>query len=330
MSTPELAITTQIDLMKNLWLTRAVWAAAELGVADHLIDSPKSAGQLAAALHVHEPALKRLLRALVSEGFFSESNGTYANSPKSEGLRSDLPWSMRASARAQLGQEHYAAWGDLLHSVQTGSDAVSHHFHMPVWDYYTQNPRNAAVFHDSMTSLTSGVEQAVLDAYDFTSFSHIIDIGGGHGRLLSKILATAPNSRGTLFDQPRVLDGAPALDPRIQKTTGDFFHSVPQAGDLYTLKFILHDWNDDQSIAILKNIRAAMAPAARILLIETVIPEGNDPSFAKFLDLNMLVMTGGQERTAAQYAALFRAAGLHLTRVIPTHSPCSIIEAAAA
>jgi hypothetical protein len=324
---PGLAIATFVDLMKNFWLARAVSVAAELGIADQLVAAPQSAAELARTLNVHEPALRRLLRALVSEGFFAESGGRYSNSPKSEALRSDLPWSMRASARAQLGQEHYGSWEELLHCVQTGKDGVNKRYGMPVWEYYTHNPARGQVFHDSMTALTSGIEQAVLAAYDFSPFSHIIDIGGGHGRLLSQLLAAAPRARGTLFDQPRVLSGAPELDPCIEKVPGDFFQSVPAGGDLYTLKFILHDWTDQQSIAILKNIRTAIAPRGKVLLIETVIPDGNDPAFSKFMDLNMLVMTGGQERTAGEYAQLFSSAGFALARVIPTSSVCSIVEA---
>jgi hypothetical protein len=327
MSTPDLAIGTVIDLMKGFWLARAVSVAAELGIADQLVAGPKTLADLARTLQVNENALRRLLRALVSEGFFSETDGRYTNSPKTEGLRSDVPWSMRGSARAQLGQEHYGSWEELLHCVQTGKDGVSKHYGMPIWEYYARNPARAAVFDASMTSLTSGIEQAVLAVYDFSRFSNIVDIGGGHGRLLSQILSKAPSARGTLFDQPHVLAGSSTLDPRIEKVDGDFFKAVPRGGDLYTLKFIIHDWNDEQSIAILKNVRASMAPAGKVLLLETVIPEGTDPAFSKFMDLNMLVMTGGQERTRAEYARLLEAAGLHLQQVVPTQSPCSIVEA---
>jgi hypothetical protein len=329
MSTPDLAIGTLIDLMKNFWLARAVSVAAELGIADRLVAAPRTAAELAEELHLNENALRRLLRALVSEGFFTETDGRFANSPKTEGLRSDVPWSMRASARAQLGQEHYGSWEELLYCLQTGKDGVSKHYGVPVWEYYARNPERGAVFNASMTSLTSGIEHAVLAAYDFTPFSHIVDVGGGHGRLLSQILTAAPSARGTLFDQPGVVGGAPKLDPRIEKAPGDFFQAVPRGGDLYTMKFIIHDWNDEQSIAILKNVRAAMAPAGKVLLLETVIPEGTDPAFSKFMDLNMLVMTGGQERTRAEYARLLAAAGLRLTRVTSTQSPCSIVEAVA-
>ncbi|MGN6370514.1 MAG: methyltransferase [Phycisphaerae bacterium] len=328
-STPDLAVTTMIDLMKGLWLARALNTAAELALPDLLATGPKSLDHLAHVLNAHPNALRRLLRALISEGFFIESDGLYANTPKSESFRSDFPWSMRASARAQLGQEHYAAWEELLHCTQTGNDGVTKKFGHPIWDYYAQNPHHAAVFHDSMTSLTSGIEAAVLDAFDFSPFHHIIDIGGSHGRLLTQILSQSPASKGTLFDTPRVIAGAQNLDPRITPIAGDFFHAVPAHGDLYTLKFIIHDWPDEDAIKILANIRSAMNPSAKILLIETVIPEGHAPAFSKFMDLNMLVMTGGQERTAAEYADLFRAANLQLSRVIPTQSVCSIIEASA-
>ncbi len=240
------------------------------------VGGSKTSDELAAALSVDAGAIRRIMRALVSEGFFSESSGKYTNSPKSEALRSDVPWSMRAVARAELGQEHYGAWEELLHCVKTGKTGMTKKYGMDVWEYYPKNPAHGAVFNESMTNITTGIENAVLAAYDFTPFKHIIDIGGGHGRLLSKMLAKNPDAKGTLFDTPSVIAAAnelAALGARATKAGGDFFKAVPSGGDLYTLKFIIHDWADAESIAILKSVRSALAPNGKVILIEMVLPE---------------------------------------------------------
>jgi hypothetical protein len=240
---------------------------------------------------------------------------------------------MRAVARAELGQEHYGSWEELLHCVKTGTTGIKKHYNLEIWDYYPKNPAHGAVFNDCMTNITTGVENAVLAAYDFTPFKHIIDVGGGHGRLLSKMLGKNATAKGTLFDMPPVIEKANelgAVESRVTKVPGDFFKEVPAGGDLYTMKFIIHDWADAESITILKNIRKAMAPGAKVSLVELVLPEGHEPAFSKFMDVNMLVMTGGRERTRAEYERLFASAGLKLARVVPTQSLFSVIEATAA
>lgn len=333
-SPAELAVQTVLGIVQSYWLTRCVWLAAELGIADRVVSSPKSVDELAAALKVGAAPLRRVMRALVSEGFFTESGGKYANSPKSEALRSDVPFSMRSVARAELGQEHYGAWEELLHCVQTGKTGMAKKYNMEIWDYYPKNPHHGAVFNDCMTNITTGVEAAVLGAYDFTPFKQIIDIGGGHGRLLSKMLGKNTTARGTLFDMPNVIAESNATvlphADRVTKVGGDFFRAVPAGGDLYTLKFIIHDWADAESLAIFKSIRAAMAPGAKVALVEIVLPDSNEPHFGKFMDVNMLVMTGGMERTRSEYEKLLAGAGLKVTRIVPTASVFSVVEAVAA
>lgn len=326
---PEAVINAYVDLMKQLWLTRAVSVAADLALADHLHSGPKTLDELAAATNSHPASLRRLLRALVSEGFFSESSGRYANTEKSDILRKDHQWSLRGVALTQLGQEHYGAWEELLHCVQTGKTGIEKHYGMNIWQYYASNKQHNDNFNASMTSFNAGIENAIIQAYDFSTFKHIMDIGGGHGRLLAQIIESNPSAKGTLFDQPHVLATAPDR-PSIQKSPGDFFKAIPPGGDLYLLKFIIHDWADKEAIAILRNIRQVIAPAGKVVLVEVVVPEGNNPDFSKFMDINMLVMTGGLERTATEYGELFAKGGFKLNRVIPTKSQFSIVEASPA
>ena len=328
----EQAVLTVLDIVKGYWLSRTVWVAAELGIADQLANGGKSESDLAAALHVPAGTLRRVMRALISEGFFAEVKGQYVNSAKSEGLRSDVPGSIRAVARAELGQEHYGAWEELLHCVKTGQNGMKKHFNQDVWDYYPSHPEHGSVFNESMTNITAGVEQAVLEAYEFDPFKHIVDIGGGHGRLLSKVLGKNYKANGTLFDLPSVISAANELDAhaeRTKKVPGDFFKRVPTGGDLYMLKFIIHDWADEESKIILSNVRGAMAADGKVILVEIVLPDTHEPAFGKFMDLNMLVMTGGRERTHSEYERLLGSAGLKVSRIVPTRSIFSIVEAVA-
>jgi len=233
----------------------------------------------------------------------------------------------------ELGEEHYPAWGDLMHSVRTGEIAFDHHFGMPVWEFFERHPENAATFNDAMTGMTNAVTGAVMESYDFSAFRKVVDVGGGHGSLLASVLSANPRAIGVLFDAPSVIAGARELEgagvaDRCEKVAGDFFQSVPQGGDAYLLKWILHDWDDERSVAILTNCRRAMAEDGKVLLIEAVLPPGNDPHFGKLIDLNMLVMTGGRERTEEGYRRMLEASGLRLTRVVPTPSPMSVVEAA--
>ncbi|MFN2540569.1 MAG: methyltransferase, partial [Chthoniobacterales bacterium] len=231
-----------------------------------------------------------------------------------------------------LGEEHYPAWGELLHSVRTGEIAFDRAFGMPVWKFFSQNPDNAQTFNDAMTGLTLAVNDAVISSYDFSAIRTIVDIGGGHGSLLASILEAHPKMKGVLFDAPPVIDGAQSrfqsegLANRCELVAGDFFASVPLGGDAYILKWIIHDWDDERCIKILKNCHRAMTEDGKLLLVEAVVPRGSELHFSKFMDLNMLVMTGGRERTADEYRTLLEASGFKLTRIVPTDSAMSVIE----
>ncbi|MBV9211219.1 MAG: methyltransferase [Acidobacteria bacterium] len=322
-----------LQLISGFWISRAIYIAAKLSLADQLADGSKTAEELAAATSTHAPSLYRVMRALASVGVFTEdSERRFALTPLSETLRSDAPGSLRAFATTELGEEHYPAWGELLHSVKTGEIAFDHHFGMPCWEYFTKHRDNAKTFADAMTGMTLATNAAVLASYDFSGIKQLVDVGGGHGSLIAAILKANPEMKGLLFDAPPVIEGArPKLEAeglaeRCQAVAGDFFESVPEGGDAYILKWIIHDWDEERATSILRNCHRAMKENGKLLLVEAVVPEGVEPHFSKFIDLNMLVMTGGRERTQEEYRKLFEASGFRLTKVVETPSPMSVIE----
>jgi hypothetical protein len=269
----------------------------------------------------------------VSAGFLTvEPDGRFGSTPLSETLITDGPGSMRWFTVSELGEEHYAAWGDLLHSVKTGEIAFDHFYGMGVWDFFQKNPDNARTFNDSMTSMTAVVNEAVMAAYSFSGLKKVVDVGGGHGGLITSILKANPDTRGVLFDAEQVISGARSrieaagVAERCELEAGDFFEAVAPGGDCYLMKWIIHDWDDERSIRILKNCRSQMTPNCRLVVIDTVVPEHNGPDFSKFFELNMLVMTGRKERTATEFRSLFERSGFTLTRITPTESPVSVIE----
>jgi len=323
-----------MQMASGAWVTQMIHVAAELGVADHLITGERPVEELATACGADTDSLFRLLRGLASLGLFQETTPRhFALTPLAELLRSDHPHSMRMVAR-MVGDEHYLGWADLLHSVRSGEGAFRHRYGMSVFEWYQQNPRRGAIFDGAMDNHSRAQIEALLAAYDFTGIAHLVDIGGGQGRLLKTVLASYPELRGTVFDQPQVVAGAvvPAeLTDRLSLVGGDFFQEIPAGADAYLLKHIIHDWGDEACLRILGQIRAVMAPGARVLLVEQVIPPGNAPFPGKLLDLNMLVMTeGGRERTPEEYGSLLGRASLNLQRIVPTPSPVSVIEAVAA
>jgi hypothetical protein len=242
---------------------------------------------------------------------------------------------MRAVADYCGADWSWRPWGRLLETVRTGRTAFDEAFGEPVFDYLAKHPGESAVFDDGMTGFSMQEAPAVAEAYDFSRFGTVVDVGGGHGHLLCTILKKYPGPKGVVFDAPHVAAGAtPAiaaagLADRCRAEGGDFFKSVP-AGDAYVMKHIIHDWPDDKSAAILRNCRAAANPGAKPVLVEMVIPPGNGPSPGKLLDLEMLVIASGKERTEAEYAALLAGAGWKLTRIVPTNAPTSVIEGEAA
>jgi hypothetical protein len=309
-------------------------AAAQLCLADHLANGPTTADQLATATNTNASALYRLLRTLASIGLFSEDEShRFSITPLAEPLRSNIPGSVRTSVLSITGELFITPWSKLLYSVQTGQSCFDHCFGMPFFDYLTGNPEEAAMFSDLLIGINAPDAAAIAAAYDFTPFSHIADIGGATGHILATILASHPGPRGTLFDLAHNQSGATELlqsrgmAHRVAFTAGSFFESVPTGCDLYLLSHVLHDWSEQQCLTILANCRRALPSSSRLLVIEQVLPEGNAFHPGKMLDMTMLALTPGQERTESEYRALLGKAGFKLTRVIPTSAAISIVEA---
>ena len=316
--------------------TQLIYVAAKLGIADLLKDGARSSHDLATSAGADARALHRLLRALASLGIFSETaDGCFELTPLAQPLRSGIPGSLRGMAILYGEEWCWRAYGALLHSVRTGQTAFDHVHGMRIFEFLSNNAGPAVVFNQAMSAFTEQESVAILGAYDFSTAATVIDVGGGHGTLMAALLKAYPEMRGILFDLPMVVEGARSVlaqegvASRCTVAAGDFFRSAPPRADLYILKSIVHDWDDERSIAMLKNCRASIADDGKLLLIERVVPPGNVPSEAKLFDINMLVNTGGFERTEAEYRALLKAAGFTLTTIIPTQSPLSLIEAAA-
>jgi SAM-dependent methyltransferase len=308
--------------------------AAELGLADLLVAGPQTIETLATATRTDPGALRRVMRLLAAQGIFAEDEaGCFTQTQLSDALRADAPGSPRDFLR-MIGREPYLAWGRLLDAVRTGKPSFELVFGAPRFDWLGQNPEAAALFQAAMVAFGDDLVEPVAAAYPFAELGVVVDVGGGHGRLLSAILARSSDVEGILFDLPGGIAAAEAglggPLPRCKLVAGDFFESVPEGANAYVLKKVLHDWSDDDAVRILANCSRAMAPGGRVLVVETPIPPGNAPDPIKVMDVNMLVVTGGRERTAVEFAALFDRAGLKAGRVVPTGARVSILEAFAA
>jgi hypothetical protein len=334
MTADELSTRDTLWRMTNgFQVSQAIHVVATLGIADLLKDGPRSADELAEATGTHASALYRILRALASVGVFAEqSDGRFGLTPLAEHLRTDVPGSLRSWAML-IGRPYYfTTWGHLLHSVKTGEPAFPHVYGMPAWEYRASHPEESALFDGAMTGLSLAEAEAVVRSYDFSGIGVLVDVGGGKGALLAAILAANPALSGILFDQPHVVADAKDLleragvADRCEVVDGDFFKAVPGGADAYLLKSIIHDWDDASAIEILRRCRAAMADSARLLLVERGIRPANEPDPAKFIDLMILVMLGGRERTAEEYERLYTEAGFKLTNTIHTGSLLDIIE----
>jgi SAM-dependent methyltransferase len=321
------------EMATAYWLSQAIYVAAKLGIADLLRNGPQSCVALATSTGSDAPSLFRLMRALSSVGIFAHlGRGYFALSRLAERLQTGVHGSLRAMV-ITIGEIHYQACGSLLHSVQTGSPAFNTVFGASLFDYLQQNTDAADAFNQGMANVSSLLAYAVLMAYDFSGISSIVDVGGGQGKLLEKILQFNPDITGTVFDTASTIEGAQqgfggdVRKRRCSYVVGDFFTSVPQGADAYLLCGVIHDWDDRRALRILRNCRRAMTEKGRLLIVDMVVPDTDATSFSKLLDLNMLAMTGGRERTQAEFRALLDAADYKLTRIIPTMAPQSIIEA---
>jgi len=323
-----------MHVVNGFQLSQAIHVAATLKIADLLADGPRGSDDLAVKTETDAGALYRLLRTLAAAGVFrEESEKRFSLTPLGEGLRSDAPAPVAPWA-ALIGRANYwQAWGDLLHSVKTGQNAFRHVHGERVWDYRKRHPEEGRMFNAAMTGLSRQVSDAVIGAYDFGSFGMVVDVGGGCGALLASILSKNPQPRGILFDQPHIVaDAATVLREagvaeRCEIRSGNFFEKVPEDGDAYLLKAILHDWNDEDALKILRVCRAAIPSSGKLILVEQVLAPPNEGLAGKLSDLNMLVVPDGRERTAEEFYRLLDLAGFRLTSQTQTASAVSIIEA---
>jgi SAM-dependent methyltransferase len=313
-------------------MTQLLYVAAKLNLADQLANAPQEAEQLALAVGVDPPSLRRVLRALASVGLLVETNGTFALTLLGELLRTDVPGSVHGVA-ALYGEEWlWRAYGRMLHSVQTGQPAFAHVHGVSFYEYLNQEPEAAVEFQQAMSEYSRLETAAIVAAYDFSGRATVVDVGGGQGTLLATLLSAHEGLSGVLFDLPDVVAGADAVftqagvGSRAAWVGGDFFSALPPGGDIYLLKSVLHNWEDDAAMRLLRCCRRAMAPRARLLIAERIVPSENAPSEAKLFDINMLVVVGGRERTEAEYRELLAASGFAVVRVITTDSPLSLIE----
>ncbi len=323
-----------LNLSIGHWVARLVHVAAKLRLADLLKGGPRTAEDLAAATGVQAAALYRVLRALASVGVFAETTGRrFKLTPIAATLQTGVPASMHGWALMINEKYTWDAWEELLYGVKTGEIPFLKAHGVPPFEYLEKHPEDLEVFGESMTSLSRTENPTIAAAYKFSGVRTLVDVGGGHGSLLAEILKANSKLKGVLFDQPSVIARAKkdqhvtakGIAERCTLESGSFFEAVPKGGDAYIMKYILHDWNDEQCVKILANCSAVMNEKGRVLVVDNVIHPGNDPSWGKLIDIQMLII-GGRERTKKEFAAMFAQAGLKLTRVVPTKCPLSIVE----
>ena len=324
-----------IELMRSLWIPQAISVAAELRIADFLKEGAKCCKDIAAKTETHEDSLYRLLRGLATVGVFHEVEyRVFENTRLSEVIREDAEGSVRDTVLSCGYPYHWTSFGHMEHSIRTGETAFDSAFGLGMFEFFKQNPKYGENFNQVMVNLSEILVPSIVQGYDFNQFASVVDVGGNYGTVLIEILKAFPHLHGILFDQPHVVEGAKpyveaaGLSDRVEIVGGSFFEEVPSDADCYFLKYIVHDWNDDKAVDILKTVRAAMSPTSKVLLAEHVIPEKNIPSGATFLDMAMMVMYGGRERSKIEYERLFERAGLRLVQVIETPA-VSLIEVVA-
>ena len=321
-----------VYLASGYWHTQAIYVATKLGIADALNSGPRSAEELASTTLTNPRALYRLLRALASLGIFAEDEQhRFGLTPMAECLRSDVPGSVRSLA-IMRGEWQYESWGQLLYSIRTGRSAFERIYRMPLFDYLAGNPEKGTLFDEAMTGVHGRETTAMLDAYDFSGIGTLADVGGGNGEVISSVLKRYPEMRGILFDRPTVIERSRAnleavgLAGRCEAKAGNFFDSVPSGADAYLLRHIIHDWDDERCVTILRNCRAVVGERGKLLVVEGIVPPGNEPDLSKFFDLAMMVLPGGMERTEDEYRRLFEASGFSLARIVRTATWISVLE----
>jgi len=322
-----------IELIGHFWLSCCVYTAAKLNIADHLEQGGMHIGELSKKCGAAQEPLFRLMRALASGGYFEEARPKYfVLTPAADALRTNALPSMKAFVLSMMG-EHFSSWGQLHYAVQTGKPAFDHCYGQSIWEYYSNHPAEGQNFMNAMTGLSNFAIPSIVQGYDYSNFNLIVDIGGGNGAMLTAILQAFPQAKGIIFDAPYVIEHTAKLlaqSPvanRCQALPGNFMESVPEGGDAYIMKYILHDWNDEEALQILQHCNRAMNKGGTLLAIDAVIPPGNDPFPGKLMDINMLVALTGRERTAEEFRQLFEAAGFQFNKIIHLPIPdVSIVE----
>jgi SAM-dependent methyltransferase len=323
-----------IAIAAGIWKARALYAAAKLRFADLIGDGAASAEDLARATGMHAPSLRRLMRMLASLGILAETESAhYRLTGVGAALKEGAPGSARAAILTLAGDWQWKAWDNMLHSLRTGETAMRESFGLNLFDYLAAHPQAGADFDEAMLAIHGGDGADVTAAYDFSGLRTVVDVGGGTGALLSAILAANPHLHGVLYERPQTVPRARALirncglAARCEVRAGDFFLNVPEGHDAYLLSHILHDWSDEQALPILRNCRRAIGPEGRLLILEAVLPEDDTPHPGKMMDLLMLTVTGGLERTGSEYAQLLARAGFRVGGIIALASDQSIVEA---
>lgn len=323
-----------IQMGVAIWQARAVYAAAELDIADLLVDGPREIEELARKTGTHTQSLARLMRALASCGIVEETcDGLFATTALGDALRHSAPGAARATILTIAGSWQWKAWDQFLYSLRTGQSGVRAAFGKDLFDFLADEPVHSARFNDAMVGMHGAVAPAVVAAYDFSRFRSIVDVGGGKGALLVKILKACPQASGVLFDLPETEKHArdyileSSLSERCAFQAGDFFDRVPPGHDAYVLAHVLHDWVDNDAIKILRRCREALPVGGRLLIVEAVLPDGNTPHHGKLMDLLMLTVTGGVERSQREFSQILMKSGFTLERVYPTTTHQSVIEA---
>lgn len=320
-----------MDYIMGFRATQIISVAARLNLAEHLEEGAKTAVQLSQLTHTHTQALYRLLRALANIGIVEAQEGSFSLTPTGHLLSENTPGSLRNVAILYGEEWLWKAYAQLLYSVEQGKQAFEFVHGQTMYSYLEQHAPASVAFNNAMSDFSHTESEAISNAYNFSSVHTIVDIGGGHGALVSSLLKTNPQLSAIVFDLPEVVNNMTAnstakQDLPISYVPGDFFREVPAGGDVYLLKSVLHNWDEKNCISILQNCRQAMSTDARLLIIERIIPDENEKSEAKLFDINMLVMTGGQERTVEEYKKMLKKAVFNLLNVVPTSSPVSILE----
>ena len=325
-----------LQMANGFIFTAALYPIAKLKIADLLVDGPLPVTELAQKTGSNADALYRVLRLLASVGIFAESPGkAFALTPLSDCLRADAPGSMRDMVIFMGNPFHAKVWSQLSYSIGTGKPAIEHVYGKPAFEVIFGDPEIAYDFNMAMSSFSRQIAPALLEAYDFSGIGTLTDVAGGHGAILCEVLSRYPEMKGILFDIPNVIEEATChicslkMDHRCQTVAGDFFEQIPAGADAYYMQHIIHDWADEPALKILANCRRALEGRknGRLIIVDSVVPETSEPHFSKILDLEMLLMPGGRERTEPEWRTLFHQAGFEITRIVPMQAAESVIEA---